>query len=80
MNQPKFTVIIACYQTEPYLPKALESVASQTYKDFEAICYVEESTDRSLEICREMAEKDPRFIVSTGPKSGGVATTRNYGI
>ncbi len=80
MKQHRFTVIIACYQTEPYLPKALGSVAAQTCKDFEAICYVEESTDRSLEICREMSEKDSRFIVATGPKSGGVATTRNYGI
>ncbi len=80
MSQPKFTVIIACHQTEPYLPKALGSVMSQTFADFEAICYVEESTDRSLEICREVAERDSRFVVATGPKSGGVATTRNYGI
>ena len=77
---PKFTVIIACYNTAPYLPKALESVASQTFRDFEAICYVEESTDESLSICQAMAERDLRFIVVTAPKSGAVSTTRNYGI
>lgn len=75
-----FTIVISCYQTEPYLQKALDSVAAQSFRDFEAICYVEESTDRSLEICRAMAERDPRFLVATGPKSGAVATTRNYGI
>ncbi len=79
-DRPHFTVIIACYETEPYLHRSLGSVAAQTFRDFEAICYVEESTDRSLEICRETAAKDPRFIVATGPKSGGVASTRNYGI
>lgn len=79
-NTPLFTIILSGYQTEPYLQKALDSIAAQTFRDFEAICYVEESTDRSLEICRAMADRDPRFIVATGPKSGAVATTRNYGI
>ncbi len=77
---PLFTVVLSGYRTEPYLQKALDSVANQTFRDFEAICYVEDSPDRSLEMCRAMAERDPRFIVATGPKSGAVATTRNYGI
>ena len=79
-QSPLFTVVLSGYQTEPYLQKALDSIANQTFRVFEAICYVEESTDRSLEICRAMAERDPRFKVATGPKSGAVATTRNYGI
>ena len=77
---PRFTVIIAGYQTAPYLPKSLGSVRQQTFADFEAICYVEESTDDSLEICRRFAAEDARFKVATGPKSGAVAATRNYGI
>ena len=79
-NTPKFTIILAGYQTAPYLPKALDSIAQQAFTDFEAICYVEESTDDSLAICRAQAEKDPRFKVVSAPKSGAVATTRNYGI
>ena len=77
---PLFTIILAGYQTEPYLQKALDSIANQTFRDFECICYVEESTDRSLELCQAMVEHDSRFKVATGPKSGAVATTRNYGI
>lgn len=77
---PLFTIILSGYQTEPYLQKALDSVANQTFRDFEVICYVEESTDHSLEMCQTMAKRDPRFKVATGPKSGGVGTTRNYGI
>ena len=79
-DSPLFTVVLSGYQTEPYLQKALDSIAAQTFRDFEVICYVEESTDRSLEICQAMADRDPRFKVATGPKSGAVATTRNYGI
>ena len=78
--KPLFSIILAGYQTEPYLQKALDSIANQTFRDFEAICYVEESTDRSLEICQAMAKQDPRFKVGTGPKSGSAGATRNYGI
>ena len=67
MASPLFTIVLAGYQTEPYLPKALASIASQTFADFEALCYVEQSTDNSLEICREMAARDPRFKVATAP-------------
>ena len=80
MNTPFFTLILAGYQTEPYLQKMLNSIENQTFRDFEVICYVEESTDRSLEICQAMAERDSRFKVATGPKSGAAGTTRNYGI
>ena len=79
-SAPLFTVILSGYQTEPYLPRALKSVADQTFREFEAICYVEESTDNSLAICQEQARRDPRFKVVTAPKSGAVASTRNYAI
>ncbi len=79
-SSPLFTFILAGYQTEPYLQKMLNSIENQTFRDFEVICYVEDSTDRSLEICRAMAERDPRFQVVSGPKSGAAGTTRNYGI
>ena len=80
MSAPRFTVIVAGYQTEPYLVKALDSVKRQSFTDFEAICYVEESADDSLAVCRDFIADDPRFKVATGPRSGAVATTRNYGI
>ena len=77
---PVFTIILPGYQSAPYLQKALDSIANQTFRDFEVICYVEESTDHSLEICQDMAKRDPRFKVATGPKSGGAGVSRNYGI
>ena len=50
MPSPLFTIVLAGYQTEPYIHKALESISQQTYTDFEAICYVEQSTYNSLAI------------------------------
>jgi glycosyltransferase involved in cell wall biosynthesis len=79
-DSPKFTIVLVGYQSEPYLPAALESISKQTFTDFEAICFVEDSTDKSLEICQAMADRDSRFSVVTGPKSGAASTSRNYGI
>ena len=79
-HRPLFTVIVSGYQNEPYLQQCLGSIASQTCHDFEAICYVEESTDNSLASCQEWSQRDTRFIVASGPKSGSGSATRNYGI
>jgi len=77
---PLFTVVVSAHQTEPWLPKALASVAGQSFPDFECILYVEESTDASLAIARAAADRAPRFSVVSAPKSGACATTRNYAI
>jgi len=79
-QQPLFTIIVSGYQNAPFLPQCLSSIANQTYGNFEAICYVEQSTDNSLAICQEWAKRDSRFIVATGPQSGSPSATRNYGI
>ena len=79
-DSPKFTILLVGYQSEPYLHNALESISGQTNADFEAICFVEDSTDKSLEVCQAMADRDSRFSVVTGPKSGAASTSRNYGI
>ena len=75
-----FTIILAGYHTAPYLPQALDSIRAQSFRDFDVICYVEESPDDSLAICRAAEQADPRFHVVSAPKSGAVASTRNYGI
>jgi len=75
-----FTIILAGYHTAPYLPQALDSIRAQSFRDFDVICYVEESPDDSLAICRAAENADPRFHAVSAPKSGAVASTRNYGI
>lgn len=77
--KPTFSVVVSCYRSAHWLREALESVAAQTFRGFEAICYVEDSPDDSLRICEEMARRDPRFKVVSAPKSGSCSETRNYG-
>lgn len=73
------SVIIPVYNTEKYLMRCLESVARQTYKDFECIVVDDGSDDSSLTLAKSIESKDKRFRVYT-KKNGGVSSARNYGI
>lgn len=77
---PFFSVIVACCEVAPYLPELHESLLRQAFTDFECILVVETSRDNTLELCRKMADCDPRFRVVTQKRSGSPAAPRNTGI
>ena len=49
----KLSIVIPVYNTEKYLKKCLDSIFSQTFKDFEVICVDDGSTDNSLEVLKQ---------------------------
>ena len=73
------SVIIPVYNVAEFLPKCLESVICQTYKDLEIICIDDESPDSSVEIIEKYAEKDDR-IKLLRQKNTGLSGARNTGI
>ena len=76
---PKISVIIPVYNTEEYLRECLDSVIGQTLKEIEIICVDDGSTDNSLNILKEYAQKDERItILAQENLHAGVA--RNAGI
>ena len=75
----KVSVVIPVYNVEKYLRECLDSVVNQTLKDIEIICVNDGSTDNSLEILKEYAQKDSRIIV-IDKVNEGAATARNIGI
>jgi len=50
--QPYISVVIPAYNEAGYLPRALESLADQTYRNFEAIVVDNASTDATAAIAR----------------------------
>lgn len=74
-----FSIIIPVYNVEKYLRECLESVLCQTYRDWEAICINDGSTDGSATILEEYAAKDSRFKVISQP-NGGLSAARNSGL
>lgn len=80
MKSPvKISVIVPVYNVEDYLPFALQSLMDQTLVDVEFICVNDGSTDNSLEMLKEYAKKDERFII-IDKKNGGVSSARNEGL
>ena len=78
-NTPKVSVIIPVYNVQDYLAECLDSVINQTLRDIEIICVNDGSTDDSLRIAQEYAEKDSRIRVISQP-NGGLSAARNTGM
>lgn len=76
---PKFSIIIPVYNVEAYLRDCLDSVLAQTCADWEAVCVNDGSTDQSLSVLKEYAEKDKRIRI-VDQANGGLSAARNAGI
>lgn len=74
------SIIVPCYKQAEFLNECLESVISQTYRDWECIIINDESPDNTEEIAKIWIEKDSRFKYFKKNKGGGPASARNYGI
>lgn len=72
----KFSIIIPVYNVERWLGPCLDSVMSQSYTDWEAICVDDGSTDGSGAILDEYAARDSRFRV-IHQANAGVSAARN---
>jgi len=77
--QDKISVIIPVYNAAKYLPKCIDSVLNQTYKNLEIILVDDGSTDESGKISDKYSYKDNRVIV-IHKENGGTSDARNKGI
>lgn len=73
------SIIVPVYNVESYLDECIQSIVSQTYKDWECILIDDGSTDKSGYICDTWAEKEIRIHV-IHQSNQGVSVTRNIGI
>lgn len=78
---PEVSVVIPVYNVEPYLRECLDSVLNQTFKDIEVICVDDGSTDGSVSVLNEYADKDGRVkVVTAEHKNAGAARNIGYGL
>ena len=59
----KVSIIVPIYNVEQYLVECMESIVHQTLKDIEIICVNDGSTDNSLKIIQDYAQKDNRIVI-----------------
>lgn len=76
----KVSIILPVYNSEPYLNDTLASVVQQTETDFEVLAIDDCSTDKSVQILQQWAQRDNRIRVIPSSINIGVAAVRNRGI
>jgi glycosyltransferase involved in cell wall biosynthesis len=75
-----FSVIIPTYNREVLIARAFNSLASQTYKNFEVIVVDDGSSDNTKLVCDNFKSQFNNFLYVNLPNSGGPAKPRNIGI
>lgn len=78
-STPLVSVVIPVYNTSFYLRRCLDSVIQQTYFNLEIIIVNDGSTDDSLSIIKEYAERDKRIVYIDKPNEG-LPLTRKAGV
>lgn len=70
------SILTPIYNTEHLLPRCLDSILAQTFRDFELILVNDGSKDNSGSICEAYAAKDSRIHV-IHQENSGVSVARN---
>lgn len=79
MPLPLVSVIIPVYNAERFVEETVRSVLASTYTNLEVVCMDDGSTDGSLALLRELAQKDDR-VRALHRENGGVCRARNAAI
>lgn len=72
-EQPLVSIQVPIYNAEKYIPKLIDCLSNQTYKNIEVVLVEDFSTDNSYQLLKDYAEKDSRFKVIKRDTKGGNA-------
>ena len=78
MEKEKVSIIVPMYNAEKFIGKAIETVLSQTYENWEMLIMNDVSTDNSLAVVNKFVKKDDRIKVVNTEKNMGVVKGRNH--
>ena len=78
-NEPLVSIIINCFNGEKYLRKCIESVISQTYKNWEIIFWDNKSSDRSAQIFKSYKDIRLKYYLADN-HSSILYQARNYAL
>ena len=78
MALPKISVIVTTYNRAHMVTETIDSILSQTSKDFELIVVDNESIDNTEEVIKSYTDKRIRYFKHQN--NGIIAVNRNYGI
>ena len=76
-SRPRVSVVLPVYNGAASVERAIRSIQSQTFQDWELLICDDGSRDDSLRICRAFEADDPRIHVMANPQNAGIAATLN---
>lgn len=76
-QQPLVSVIMPTFNRAHLLPKATESILSQSYQNLEIIIFDDASTDATESLIEAYASKDKRIVYIKHPTNIGITASRN---
>jgi glycosyltransferase involved in cell wall biosynthesis len=74
---PRLSIGLPVYNGQEFLPELLDSLLTQTFRDFEIRICDNASTDRTQDICREYARRDPRVRYTCNERNLGALANYN---
>ncbi|TWU13562.1 UDP-Glc:alpha-D-GlcNAc-diphosphoundecaprenol beta-1,3-glucosyltransferase WfgD [Symmachiella macrocystis] len=75
---PPVTIVLAAYNGQEYIREQIESLQQQTYANWTLLVRDDSSSDRTVDIVRELANHDDR-ITLLNDAQGWLGTTQNFG-
>ena len=78
-EKPIISIVIPVYNVDMFLRKALQSVADQTFQNYEAIIVDDGSPDRCPQIIAKYVRKYSNFK-SVRQENAGLSAARNTGL
>lgn len=73
------SVIVPMYNVGPYIEKCAASIQGSSYEKLEIVLVDDGSSDETVSVCENLADRDPRIKLECKP-NGGVSSARNLGI
>lgn len=80
MSEPSVSIIMPLYNCEEYIQESITSVRQQTYKNWELIIVDDASSDKSVDIVKQIMKEEPRICFIGLKVNGGAANARNRAI
>src|SRR5437763_15509472 len=75
------SIVIPAYNSAHTIVAMLDSVRSQTFRDYEVLITDDGSHDGTLEVCQQYASEHPEMRISTvSIPHSGVAAARNHAV